>query len=80
MPSLGIWAIYELVVKMFSPIVTSYMVNQSYGHWLLGNVLKFDVFTCCDLCNDFIAKLFLIVWLTQMKMYLTKSWWNYKGA
>jgi hypothetical protein len=74
MPSLGTWAIYELV----APIVTNYILNQSYGHWLLGNVLKFDVFTCCDLCNDFTTQLFLIVWLTQMQIYLTKSWWNYK--
>jgi hypothetical protein len=32
-----------VVVKVLSPIATGCVLNQSYGHWLLGDMLQFII-------------------------------------
>jgi hypothetical protein len=35
------WVVCETIVKLLSPIMTSYVLNQDHGHWLLGKCLAF---------------------------------------
>jgi hypothetical protein len=39
MPPFLIWHIYQILVDCLSPIVSSYVFNQSHGHWLLSDAL-----------------------------------------
>jgi len=39
MPPFLIWHIYQILVDSLSPIVSSYVFNQSHGHWLLSDAL-----------------------------------------
>jgi hypothetical protein len=34
------WHIYQIVVDCLSPIVITYVLNQSKGHWLLNDSLQ----------------------------------------
>jgi hypothetical protein len=47
-PSPKTWAICDVVVKILSPIVTSYVSNQSCGHCLLGDALQFILTKACE--------------------------------
>lgn len=42
-PSPKTWAMYQTIVKILSPIVISYVLNQSCKHWLLGYALNFVI-------------------------------------
>jgi len=39
MPPLLTWHIFQIVVDCLSPIVSTCVLNQLCGHWLLGNVV-----------------------------------------
>jgi len=51
-PSPKTWAMYQTIVKIFSPIVTSYVLNQSCRHWLLGDALNFVIIKICDFHDE----------------------------
>jgi hypothetical protein len=51
-PSPKTWAICDVVVKILSPIVTSYVLNQSCGHYLLGDALQFILTKACEFHDD----------------------------
>jgi hypothetical protein len=38
-PPLLTWDILQIIVNSFLPIVSAYVLNQFYGHWLFSNVL-----------------------------------------
>lgn len=42
-PSPRIWDVCEVVVKVLSPIVNGYVLDQSQGHWLLLDALQFII-------------------------------------
>jgi hypothetical protein len=35
-----VWAVVEVVTSCLNPFVSTYVMNQSRGHWLLSNALK----------------------------------------
>jgi len=41
-----IWDVCEVVVKVLSPIVNGYVLDQSRKHWLLLDALLFTILTC----------------------------------
>lgn len=51
-PSPKTWAICDVVVKILSPIVTIYVLNQSCIHWLLGDALQFIITKACEFRDD----------------------------
>jgi hypothetical protein len=53
MPFLRTWVICEAMVKILSLIVVNGDLNQSCGHWFLGNALQFVIYACHDLHVDF---------------------------
>jgi hypothetical protein len=40
MPPLLTWHICQIIVNSFSPIVTTHVLNQSRGHWLLSDAFN----------------------------------------
>jgi hypothetical protein len=40
MPPLLTWHICQIIVDSFSPIVTTHVLNQFRGHWLLSDALN----------------------------------------
>lgn len=51
-PSPKTWAICDVVVKILSLIMTSYVLNQSCGHYLLGDALQFILTKACEFHDD----------------------------
>jgi len=51
-PSPQIWARCEILVKVLSLIISGYVLNQSWGHWLFLDALQFVVLTCWDIYED----------------------------
>jgi len=51
-PSLRNWVVCEVVVKMLSLIVISYVLNQSCKHWLLGDALQFIITKTCEVHDE----------------------------
>jgi hypothetical protein len=43
MPLLLIWHICQIIVNNHSPIVTTCVLNQSKGHWLLCDAFNFSI-------------------------------------
>jgi hypothetical protein len=41
LPSPRTWVVWETIVKLLSPIMISYVLNQNHGHWLLGKCLAY---------------------------------------
>jgi len=39
MPKAQVWAVVEVVTSCLNPIVSTCVMNQSRGHWLLSNAL-----------------------------------------
>jgi hypothetical protein len=37
-PPLFTWDILQIIVNSLLPIVSAYVLNQFYGHWLFSNV------------------------------------------
>jgi hypothetical protein len=42
-PPLRTWQISQIIVDCLSPIVSTCILNQSHGHWLLSDVLHFVI-------------------------------------
>jgi ABC-type transporter MlaC component len=38
-----VWAIVKVLTSCLNPVVMTYVMNQSCGHWLLCNVLFFAI-------------------------------------
>jgi hypothetical protein len=49
MPSLLTWHIFQIIVDVLSPIVSTCVLNQSRGHWLLSDVLDYAIYICLKL-------------------------------
>jgi hypothetical protein len=43
MPPPLTWHIYQIIVDCFFPIVSTYVVNQPCGHWLLSDALHIAI-------------------------------------
>jgi len=41
--------IFWIIVNWFSPIVTTFVLNQYYGHWLLSDALHFTIYLSLEL-------------------------------
>jgi hypothetical protein len=41
--------IFQIIVGVFSPIVFTYVFNQSRGCWLLNDVLNYAIYICLKL-------------------------------
>jgi hypothetical protein len=54
-----IWARREILVKVLSLIISDYVLNQSWGHWLFLDALQFVILTCWDIHEDLAFQLFL---------------------
>jgi hypothetical protein len=37
------WKISQIIVNCLSPIITTYVLNKSYGHWFLNDALHFAI-------------------------------------
>jgi hypothetical protein len=48
-PFLLTWYIFQVIVNGLSPIVSTYVFNQSKGHWLLSDVLDSTISICLKL-------------------------------
>ncbi len=48
-PPLLTWHISQIIVDVLSPIVSTCVLNQSRGHWLLGDVLNYAIYICLKL-------------------------------
>ncbi len=51
-PSPRIWDVCEVVLKLLSPTVNGYVLDQNQGHWLLLDALEFIILTYQDIRKE----------------------------
>ncbi len=47
------WHIYQIIIDFFGSIVSSCILNQSRGHWLLNDALNSIIFMSLELKDKF---------------------------
>ncbi len=51
-PLLLTWHISQIIVDVFSPIMSTYVFNQSKDHWLSSDALNYVIFICLKLKEE----------------------------
>lgn len=65
----------EEIVKILSPIIINYVLNQNQRHWFFGDALYFIIFTYHDFHQDLALMVFLNSLVNlEAYIFLIKSW------
>jgi hypothetical protein len=76
MPCPVTWHIFQIIINVFSPIVFTYVLDQSKGHWLLSDVLNFAISIWLKLKKEIrILVFFIILWKRSPFLFLNYVFW-----
>jgi hypothetical protein len=53
MPPPLTWHIFQIIVDVLSPIVSTYVFNQFKGCWLSNDALNYTIFICFEILSYF---------------------------